>query len=192
VRELDRYSIHVFFDAGDGTYLAVCPEFPGVSAFGDTREEAVAEMRIALELAIESYADEGWPLPAAKAVPSADLPSGEFRVRLPRSLHAQLARRAVDEGISQNQLVVTYVAAGLGSDQAVTLIERKLRWLEERHSPTIRETSLTRLAADQRALEPTSNVIDEESEALNWDTQYGLSSTSNVRGSMPQRPKVVN
>lgn len=192
MRELDRYSIHVFFDTGDGTYLAICPEFPGVSAFGDTREEAMAEMRIALELAIESYTDEGWPLPAAKAVPSEDLPSGEFRVRLPRTLHAQLARRAVDEGISQNQLVVTYVAAGLGADQAATLVERKLRLLEEWHALTIREASLTRHAVDHGALEPTSDVIDEEVEALNWDTQYGLSGTSNVRGSMPGRPKVVN
>ena len=39
------------------------------------------------------------------------LPSGRFVVRLPRSLHASLAREAAEEGVSLNQLVVSKVAA---------------------------------------------------------------------------------
>ena len=117
--QIDRYSIHLFADEQDGTFLAVCPEIPGVSAFGDTREKAIAEARVALELAVETYADEGWPLPTPEGVPDAELPSGEFRVRLPRSLHAQLARRAAQEGVSQNQLVMYYLAAGLAKEDAL-------------------------------------------------------------------------
>lgn len=110
---VDRYSIHVFADELDGGYVAVCPEFPGISAFGDSREEALEEARVALELAIETYRDEGWPLPEPRGIETQDLPSGEFRVRLPRTMHAQLAKRAATEGVSQNQLVVAYIAAGL-------------------------------------------------------------------------------
>ncbi len=117
MEQVDRYSITLFADEQDGTYLAVCPEFPGVSAFGDTREEALAEARTALELTIETYLEEGWPLPAPEGVPDEELPSGEFRVRLPRSLHAQLARRAAQEGVSQNQLVLYYLAAGLAKEE---------------------------------------------------------------------------
>lgn len=109
----DRYSIHVFTDEQDGGIVAVCPEFPGVSAFADTHEEAIEELRIALRLAIETYQEEGWPLPEPKVIPAAALPSGEFRVRLPRTMHAQLAQRASMEGVSQNYLVVAFVAAGL-------------------------------------------------------------------------------
>lgn len=69
MQQVDRYSIHLFSDEQDGTYLALCPEFPGVSAFGATREAALAEVRIALELAVETYEDEGWPLPAPDGVP---------------------------------------------------------------------------------------------------------------------------
>src|SRR5690606_37856617 len=83
------------------------------SAFGDSRAEALEEARVALELAIETYRDEGWPLPEPRGIETQDLPSGEFRVRLPRTMHAQLAKRATTEGVSQNQLVVAYIAAGL-------------------------------------------------------------------------------
>ena len=129
--QIDRYSIHLFADEQDGTFLAACPEFPGVSAFGDTREEAIAEVRIALELAVETHLDEGWPLPAPEGVPDEELPSGEFRVRLPRSLHAQLARRAAREGVSQNQLVVYYLAAGLAKEDALDRVEREPQRLPE-------------------------------------------------------------
>lgn len=110
---VDRYSIHIFSEEQDGTYLAIAPEFPGISGFGDSADEALAEVRVALELAVETYLDQGWPIPSARAAPEADLPSGEFRVRIPRSMHAQLAQRAATEGVSQNQLVVAYLAAGL-------------------------------------------------------------------------------
>lgn len=109
----DRYSIHVFADEQDGGFVAVCPEFPGVSAFGDSREEALEEVRTALELAIETYEHEGWPLPEPQGLSAQELPSGEFRVRMPRTMHGQLAKRAATEGVSQNHLVIAYVAAGL-------------------------------------------------------------------------------
>jgi len=112
----NRYSVHVMADAEDGSYLALSPEFPGVSAFGDTPQEALAEMAIALEAAIATYEDEGWPLPAPRVFRHEDLPSGEFRVRLPRTLHAQLSERAQLEGVSQNQLVVYLLAAGLAAN----------------------------------------------------------------------------
>lgn len=111
--EADRYSLHVFPDEENGGNVAVCPEFPGVSGFGDSPEEAVREVRIALELAIETYLEEGWPLPEPLGLDTQELPSGEFRVRLPRSMHAQLSRRAAEEGVSQNHLVIAYMAAGL-------------------------------------------------------------------------------
>ncbi len=112
----NRYSVHVMADAEDGSYMAVSPEFPGVSAFGDTPQEALAEMAIALEAAIATYVDEGWPLPAPRVIRHEDLPSGEFRVRLPRTLHAQLSERAQLEGVSQNQLVVYLLTAGLAAN----------------------------------------------------------------------------
>ena len=59
----DRYGYSVFWSADDSAFVAICPEFPGLSAFGATREAALAELEVALELAIETYHAEGWELP---------------------------------------------------------------------------------------------------------------------------------
>lgn len=39
---------------------------------------------------------------------------GQWRQRVPKSLHAALARRAYHEGVSLNMLVITMLAEGLG------------------------------------------------------------------------------
>jgi predicted RNase H-like HicB family nuclease len=62
-----NYSFNVFWSEEDASYIAVCPEFSGLSAFGETAEQALAEMEIALDLAIETYQEEGWTLPEPMA-----------------------------------------------------------------------------------------------------------------------------
>ncbi|MDZ7706948.1 MAG: type II toxin-antitoxin system HicB family antitoxin [Trueperaceae bacterium] len=96
---LRRYSRHVYFDADERAYVALCSEFPHISAFGETPEEALAELDVALEGALEVHHDEGWPIPEPLAPPEPEaLPSGKFVTRLPKTLHAQLARTAKQEG----------------------------------------------------------------------------------------------
>ncbi|MBA2671756.1 MAG: type II toxin-antitoxin system HicB family antitoxin [Chloroflexi bacterium] len=112
--DLHRYSRHVYFDEEDGGFVALCTEFPHLSAFGDTREVALDELEVVLGGAVEVFREEGWPLPEPATAPEPEaLPSGKFQVRLPRSLHGQLAARAKQEGVSQNTLVIALVAAGL-------------------------------------------------------------------------------
>jgi len=125
---MNRYSNVVRWSDEDEAYIAVCPELGGISAFGDTPAEALAELEVAAELAIETYRDEGWPLPAPSVVQEY---SGQFRCRLPRSLHAQLAQRAEADGVSQNTLVVAYIAAGLGHAQAAAKFEGALQRMQE-------------------------------------------------------------
>jgi predicted RNase H-like HicB family nuclease len=108
---MTKYSYAIRWSDEDAAFIAVCPDFPGLSAFGDTPAEAVEELDVAVGLAIEEYEAEGWRLPAPSA---AQEYSGQFRLRLPRSLHAELAQRAELEGISLNALALSYVAAGLG------------------------------------------------------------------------------
>ena len=104
------YSFRVFWSEEDDAFIASCPEFPGISGIGDTAEEAVAEAKQALELAIETYRDEGWPLPDPTIL---DSHSGQFRVRVPRSLHAMLAEGAEVEGVSLNSYVISLLSAGV-------------------------------------------------------------------------------
>ena len=51
-----------------------------------------------------------------RADPSADL-SGRLVVRFPKSMHRELARRAAEEGVSLNQLILSFVSRCLGAPQ---------------------------------------------------------------------------
>lgn len=115
IPQAKRYSIVARYYAEDDGYIATADEFPGLSAFGETREEAVREFQTVLDLAIQEYIESGWPLPSPEIIqsPVPDLPSGEFRVRLPRTIHAELSRQARLEGVSQNTLVIALLARGL-------------------------------------------------------------------------------
>jgi predicted RNase H-like HicB family nuclease len=48
----------------DGWILATCPVIPGCTTQGRTRDEALANIREAIELCLECRSDEGWSLPA--------------------------------------------------------------------------------------------------------------------------------
>jgi antitoxin HicB len=107
----NSYSFNVFWSEEDGSYIAVCPEFPILSAFGETAEQALAELKVALDLAIETYQEEGWTLPEPIA---RHVYSGQFRVRMPKSLHARLAFQAELEHVSLNTLVVASLSESMG------------------------------------------------------------------------------
>lgn len=110
-----KYSIRLYHSVEDGGYVAVCPEFPHISAVARDQATAVKDLREVIEMAIETYIQDGLPLPEPIPVDETFLPSGEFRIRIPRRLHAQLSQRARDEGVSQNTLVVQYLAQGLAA-----------------------------------------------------------------------------
>ncbi len=62
-----RYS--VVLESGDDGWITVTfPAFPGCVTQGETREEALANAREALELTIESMLEHGEPLPAEEDV----------------------------------------------------------------------------------------------------------------------------
>ncbi len=53
----------VILNAGqDGYIVAECPVIPGCISQGRTRKEALRNVREAIELCLESRADEGWEL----------------------------------------------------------------------------------------------------------------------------------
>jgi predicted RNase H-like HicB family nuclease len=102
----NKYRFDLNWSDEDDGYIAVCPEFPGLSAFGDTAEEALAEAQIALGLFIESYKAKGIPLPKPEKAKSF---SGQIRLRLPKSLHAQASRLAAEDHISLNDFLTLAV-----------------------------------------------------------------------------------
>ncbi len=58
-----RYNIEIFYSKEDEGYIAVVPELPGCSAFGETEEEALKEVKVAIELWLKAAKEEGRPIP---------------------------------------------------------------------------------------------------------------------------------
>ncbi|MEO7673881.1 MAG: type II toxin-antitoxin system HicB family antitoxin [Pyrinomonadaceae bacterium] len=67
----NKYTINIFWSEEDQGFIAICSEFPGLSAFGETHAEALSEAQIALKLMIEHYAESGQALPEPNRVPVA-------------------------------------------------------------------------------------------------------------------------
>ena len=60
---MHKYTIEIFYSEEDEGYIAVVPELPGCSAFGETEEEALKEIKTAIELWIEAAKKEGREIP---------------------------------------------------------------------------------------------------------------------------------
>src|SRR5579863_29368 len=99
-----KYPKQVFWSDEDEGYIAIAPDLAGSSAFGESESEALEEL---------DHAIAGW-IAAAKAVgnpvPPPSTPSkqhsGKLLVRMPRTLHRDLAEEAAREGVSLNQYVI--------------------------------------------------------------------------------------
>ncbi len=46
----------------DGVWFVECPSIPGCVSQGETKEEALANIREAIALCLEVRAERGWPL----------------------------------------------------------------------------------------------------------------------------------
>ena len=105
----------------EGGYLGTVTEFTGCMTAGETEEEALANLREAMAGWLESQLAHGLPIPEPKV--AADTVTegargGRILLRLPKSLHRQLAARADEDGVSINQMAVALLALGLGAAES--------------------------------------------------------------------------
>ncbi len=95
---------------GDG-YLAEVPDLPGCIADGKTVNEALREIKSAIHSWIETAKEFNDPIPKPTITINY---SGQWRIRVPKRLHAALALQAKKEGVSLNMLAATLLAEGIG------------------------------------------------------------------------------
>jgi antitoxin HicB len=97
---------------GNGSgWAAAVEELPGCTSKGSTPEEAVNGLQEAMAAWINAALEEGREIPKPKA---ADSYSGRLLLRMPRTLHAELARVAEREGASLNQFITDVLASAVG------------------------------------------------------------------------------
>lgn len=87
----------------EGGYAVSCPELPGCISCGDTIEETMANIEDAKIAWLSAALEEGMAIPEPENLENY---SGQFKIRMPKSLHKQLAEHSKKEGISMNQYCI--------------------------------------------------------------------------------------
>ncbi|GAA4002414.1 toxin-antitoxin system HicB family antitoxin [Deinococcus rubellus] len=98
--------------AQEGGYVAVFPDLPGLLTQAETLEELMVMAEDAKRGWMEVVSAQGQDIPAPGSGGDVDTYSGKFNLRVPKTLHRDLARRAEREGVSLNQWAVTLLAEG--------------------------------------------------------------------------------
>lgn len=93
----------------NGGFAVSVPELPGCVSQGETVEEAYQMIRDAMAAWIQSALDRGDPIPAPGEY------SGKILLRLPKSLHRELALAANVDGVSLNQFIATQLGKAVGT-----------------------------------------------------------------------------
>lgn len=57
-----KYLVEIFYSAEDEGYIANVPDLPYCSAFGETPEEALREVQVAIKLHLEVLKETGRPI----------------------------------------------------------------------------------------------------------------------------------
>lgn len=112
MRTLDEYMrlpyrMEVVPDTAEGGYVVRFPELPGCLNCGDTLEEAVRNAEDCKREWLTAALEDGIDIPVPL---SEDEYSGQFKLRIPKSLHKSLAEHSKAEGISMNQYCVYLLA----------------------------------------------------------------------------------
>jgi predicted RNase H-like HicB family nuclease len=105
--ELDRFmvlSYPIEIVEEDGQFTASNPDLPGCASFGDTPDEAVAELRATRRLWIRGQLESGNSIPEPASY--AESFSGKLVLRLPKTLHRSLHEEARQQNVSLNQYLV--------------------------------------------------------------------------------------
>ena len=59
-----EYSVVLEWDEESHSYSVYVPALPGCRSCGDNREEALNNIRDAIDLCLQVYREKGWPIPS--------------------------------------------------------------------------------------------------------------------------------
>ncbi len=97
------YRMEIVEDKDEGGFIVAYPDLPGCISCGETIESAVVNAIDAKKVWLEAAIEEGIEI---NEPDSLDDYSGQFKLRIPKSLHKSLAEHSQREGISMNQYCV--------------------------------------------------------------------------------------
>ena len=97
------YRMEIIEDKNEGGFVVSYPDLPGCITCGETIEIALANAVDAKKEWLTAALEEGISIQMPDNLENY---SGQFKLRIPRSLHRSLAEHSRKEGISMNQYCV--------------------------------------------------------------------------------------
>jgi antitoxin HicB len=117
-REVERYMAlpyRIELIPDDGEWVVAIPDLPGCLSQGESAEEALEMIREAQRLWLLVALEDGRPVPEPSGAEGEPY-NGRFTVRMPKTIHRDLARAAASEGVSLNLFAATALARAVGHD----------------------------------------------------------------------------
>ena len=103
------YRVEVVEDQQEGGYALRCPDLKGCVTCADTVEEGFEMLKNAKREWFTACLEDGIAIPEPASLEDY---SGQFKLRLPKSLHKLLAEKSSEEGVSMNQYCVYLLSKG--------------------------------------------------------------------------------
>ena len=97
------YRMEIVEDKDEGGFVVSYPDLPGCITCGETIVRAVENALDAKREWLEAAIEEGMEIHEPDSLEDY---SGQFKLRIPRSLHRALAEHSRREGVSMNQYCV--------------------------------------------------------------------------------------
>ncbi|MBQ9058828.1 MAG: type II toxin-antitoxin system HicB family antitoxin [Atopobiaceae bacterium] len=94
------YRLEILPDPDEGGFVVRYPDLPGCISVGDTMNDALLNAEDAKGAWIAAALEDGISITEPNSL---DDYSGQFKLRIPKSLHRSLAEHAKAEGTSMNQ-----------------------------------------------------------------------------------------
>lgn len=104
------YRTEVIPAEDEGGFALHCPDLAGCATCADTLEEGFKLLEDAKRSWFTACLSDGIPIPEPSRL---DQFSGQFKLRVPRSLHQRLTQRSREEGVSMNQYCVYLLSKGV-------------------------------------------------------------------------------
>ena len=101
------YRMEIVEDKDEGGFVVSYPDLPGCITCGETIERAVANALDAKRAWLEAALEEGIEIHKPNSLEDY---SGQFKLRVPKTLHKHLAEKAEMEGVSMNQYCVSILS----------------------------------------------------------------------------------
>ena len=105
-----EYTYRAAWSPEDAAYLGQCVEFPALSAFGDSLEEALTEIRSVVAESIDILKEDSEAIPEPFSRRNY---SGRLSLRIPPATHRLAAIEAAEQGVSLNQYLTSRIESGL-------------------------------------------------------------------------------